>query len=85
MFLEQDSGFGFRVSGFGFQTLPAPRSGFLPPSLLLGIELCHLLEHRLLGGGVRIHPENARMRGRHGVQYEEQGVVCATLTLVVGQ
>ena len=36
-------------------------------------------------GGVRIHPENARMSGRHGVQYVAQCVACAALTLVVWQ
>jgi len=35
-----------------------------------------------VGGGVRIHPENARMSGRHGVQYVSQCVACAALTLV---
>ena len=38
-----------------------------------------------VGGGVRIHPENARMSGRHGVQYVAQCVACAALTLVVWQ
>jgi len=38
-----------------------------------------------VGGGVRIHPENARMSGRHGVQYVAQCVACAALTLVVCQ
>ena len=32
-----------------------------------------------VGGGVRIHPENARMSGRHGVQYVAQCVACAAL------
>ena len=36
-----------------------------------------------VGGGVRIHPTNARMSGRHGVQYVAQCVACAALTLVV--
>ena len=36
-------------------------------------------------GGVRIHPKNARMSGRHGVQYVAQCVACAALTLVVRQ
>ena len=39
----------------------------------------------LVGGGVRIHPENARMSGRHGVQYVAQCVACAALTPVVWQ
>ena len=39
----------------------------------------------VVGGGVRIHPENARMRGRHGVQYVAQCVACAALTPVVWQ
>ena len=38
-----------------------------------------------VGGGVRIHPVNARMSGRHGVQYVEQCVACAALTPVVWQ
>jgi len=38
-----------------------------------------------VGGGVRIHPENARMSGRHGVQYVAECVACAALTLVVWQ
>ena len=37
------------------------------------------------GGGVRIHPENARMIGRHGVHFVAQCVACAALTLVVWQ
>ena len=37
------------------------------------------------GKGVRIHPENARMSGRHGVQYVARCVACAALTLVVRQ
>ena len=40
---------------------------------------------RPVGGGVRSHPENARMSGRHGVQYVAQCVACAALTLVVWQ
>ena len=44
-----------------------------------------LREGRLVGGGVRIHPENARMSGRHGVQYVAQCVACAALTPVVWQ
>ena len=38
-----------------------------------------------LGGGVRIHPENAGMRSRHGVQYVAKCVACAALTLTVRQ
>ena len=38
-----------------------------------------------VGGGVRFHPKNARMSGRHGVQYVAQCVACAALTLVVRQ
>ena len=38
-----------------------------------------------VGGGVRIHPENARMSGRHEVQYVAQCVASAALTLVVWQ
>ena len=36
-----------------------------------------------VGGGVRIHQENARMSGRQGVQYVAQCVACAALTLIV--
>ena len=42
--------------------------------------VCHIV-----GGGVRIHPENARKSGRHGVQYVAQCVACAALTPVVWQ
>ena len=42
-----------------------------------------LLEY--VGDEVRIHPENARMSGRHGVQYMAQCVACAALTPVVWQ
>ena len=38
-----------------------------------------------VGGGDRIHPENARMSGRHGVQYVAQCVASAALTPVVWQ
>ena len=38
-----------------------------------------------VGGGVRIHPENARLSGRHGVQNVAQCVACAALTPVVWQ
>ena len=38
-----------------------------------------------VGGGVRIHPENARKSGRHGVQCVAQCVACAALTLDVWQ
>ena len=41
--------------------------------------------HLPLGGGVRIHPENARMSGRHGVQYVAQCAACAARTPVVWQ
>ena len=44
-----------------------------------------IYEDARLGGGVRIHPENARMSGRHGVQYVAQCVACAALTPVVWQ
>ena len=37
------------------------------------------------GGGDRVHPENAHMSGRHGVQYVAQCVACAALTLVIWQ
>jgi hypothetical protein len=36
-------------------------------------------------GGVRIHPGNACMSGRHGEQYVAQCVVCAALPLTVWQ
>ncbi len=42
-------------------------------------------KEKRVGGGVRIHPENARMSGRHGVQYVAQCVACAALSLVVWQ
>ena len=44
----------------------------------------HVEEH-LVGGGVRIHPENAHMSGRHGVQYGVQCIASTALTLVVWQ
>ena len=40
---------------------------------------------RVVGGGVRIHPGNAHMSGRHGVQHVAQYIACAALTLVVWQ
>jgi len=40
---------------------------------------------RIEGGGVRIHPKNARRSGRHGVQYVAQCVACAALMLDVWQ
>ena len=42
-------------------------------------------DKKMRKGGVRIHPENSRMSGRHGVQYVAQCVVCAALTPVVWQ
>ena len=45
----------------------------------------HYSSDPCLGGGVRIHPGNARLSGRHGVQYVAQCVACAALTLVVWQ
>jgi len=48
-----------------------------------GFALLEILS--VVGGGVRIHRENARMSGRHGVQYVAQCVACAALTLVVWQ
>jgi len=46
---------------------------------------CHRLPDLLVDGGVRIHPGNAGMSGRHGVQYVAQCVACAALTLAVWQ
>ena len=68
-------------------------------STLAGLFLCDIAHRRaytyrgyshtrsttLVGGGVRIHPENARMSGRHGVQYVAQCVACAALAPVVWQ
>ena len=45
--------------------------------------VCRRHTRQLVGGEVRIHQENARMSGRHGVQYVAQCVACAALTLVV--
>ena len=39
----------------------------------------------LVGGGVRIHPENAHVSGRHGAQHAAQCVACAALTPSVRQ
>ena len=61
---------------------------FLPPRSLLVHErfrLVQTLGDLALGGEVRIHPENNRVSGRHGVQYVAQCVACAALTLVVRQ
>ena len=44
-----------------------------------------LVYEKRVGGGVRIHPENARMSGRHGVQYVAQCVACAALMPAVWQ
>ena len=49
------------------------------------VELFRERLHLVAGGGVRIHPENAHMRVRYGVQYVAQFVACAALTLVVRQ
>ena len=51
----------------------------------LWADQCNQVTSPVLGGGVRIHPENARMSGRHGVQYVAQCVACAALTPVVWQ
>ena len=48
-------------------------------------DACREIFPRLVGGGVRIHPENARISGRRGVQYVAQCVACAALSLVVWQ
>jgi len=48
-------------------------------------EVIAALQDRTRGVQVRIHPENARMSGRHGVQYVAQCAACAALTLVVWQ
>ena len=37
----------------------------------------------LVGGGVRIHPENTRMSVRHGVQCVAQCIACEALALAV--
>ena len=50
-----------------------------------GLSSTGFLLSEFVGGGVRIHPENARMSGRHGVQYVAQFVACAALTPVVWQ
>ena len=47
--------------------------------------VCEIRSRLVVGGGVRIHPENARMSGLHGVQYVTQCVEYAALTLVVRQ
>ena len=41
-----------------------------------------LLLRKWVGGGVRIHPENAHTSGRHRAQYVAQCVACVALTLV---
>ena len=48
-------------------------------------EACLVHVREPVGGGVRIHPENARMSGRHGEQYVAQCVECAALAPVVWQ
>ena len=40
---------------------------------------------QVVEGGVRIHPDDARLSGRHGVQYVAQCVACAALAPVVWQ
>ena len=72
---------------------PSPFTLHSTPCTLRSAPSVHLTRlpattSRLLGvlmHGVRIHPENARMSGRHGVQYVAQCVACAALTLVVRQ
>ena len=66
---------------------------FLGPPLLRVLSAFHkdtyhkgtLSAYHSVGGEVRIHPENARNGGRHGVQYVAQCVACAALTLDVWQ
>jgi hypothetical protein len=71
---------------------PSPDPATLDPGIFSGCaQLSMIAEIALprraasVGGGVRIHPDNARMSGRHGVQYVAQCVACAALTLVVWQ
>ena len=54
---------------------------------LKGVHVGELIRSlsRNVGGGVRIHPENAHMSGRHWVQYVAQCVACAALTPDVWQ
>ena len=59
------------------------REGGLETSTCLRTPSCW--QDHQVGGGVRIHLENARMSGRHGVQYVAQCVACAALTPVVWQ
>ena len=42
-------------------------------------------KEKRVGGGVRIHLENARKSGRRGVQYVAQCVACAALMLDIWQ
>ena len=55
------------------------------PGAMRGFRETHVFCSCPVGGGVRVHPENARMSGRHRVQDVEQCVACAALALVVRQ
>ena len=68
-----------------FLTLPREVDGVTLSDRLCLRQTRPFLPQSDLGGGVRIHPENARMSGRHGVQYVAQCVACAALTPVVWQ
>ena len=59
---------------------PPPRLSFRLGRVVRRLPLGRRLH---VGGGVRIHPENARMSGRHGVQCVAQCVACAALALAV--
>ena len=65
----------------------AANKQFIRTCAEIEVHTCAMIEgiHTGVGGGVRIHPENARMSGRHGVQYVAQCVTCAALTPVVWQ
>ena len=74
-------GSGFRVQGTGSR-VQGPGSRCSGPERRAAKPLLQKVVHSV-GGGVRIHPKNARMSGCHGVQYVAQCVACAVLALVV--
>ena len=74
-------------TGYSFRVSRPVQLYFLTAAERKGNDLMNSYDFHLkiVGGEVRIHPENARMSGRHGVQYVAQCVACAALTLFFWQ
>ena len=71
-------------------TLHGPEREELADGLPSPVQVIEVYVHRdhvvymyAVGGGVRIHPGNARMSALHGEQLVAQCVACAALTLLV--